>query len=350
MARKSTTEKETILENAQSEQQSFTLDMEEITSAQKQEVKAPVESAPLVRAKVLYGKTEKKEDAPLINCLSNRTITVHHIPQPGTINNPKHVLFGGMAETSTITFTVPRLRSGLFVDVLKKDEKNYLEYIMGLQDGALNVYNRENNFWDNQTEGGISKVRLGKQDTILHLNDPVEYIQYKILLANKELIAPNLYALQENPKATYQFVLISNDEVSATARTKMSIKKQCYMEYGKIEENKDVLQAIVEIITSKTLAPNTPIEYLQTKAGELIEKDAKLFLSVIKDELLSTRILIKKCVEQGFISRKGDFYYLRSDNSPLCEGGQDPTLTMAAKYLSNPKRQEMKFSLEAKLK
>jgi hypothetical protein len=35
---------------------------------------------------------------------------------------------------------------------------------------------------------------------------------------------------------------------------------------------------------------------------------------------------------------------------PLCNNGEEPTLNIAAKYLNDPVRQELKFSLEAKLK
>lgn len=292
--------------------------------------------------------SNSRED--VISCLKDVEITVRHLPQPGTISDPKHVLYGGMAETATTTISVPRLRSGVFADVLTKAEKAFLEVCMGLEEGALNVYNRENNFWDNRTEGGISKVRLTKQDTILHLNDPVEYIYYKILLSNKDKICPDLQTLQDKPKATYKFVLISNEDVSSVAKIKLDTKKQCWMEYGKIDTKQELLRMIIETITSKPLASNTSLEFLQTKAGELMDADPKLFLSIVKDPLLNTKVLIKKCVEQGFISKQGDWYKLRSDNSPLCEGGEEPTFTNAAKFLASPKRQEMKLSLEAKLK
>lgn len=286
----------------------------------------------------------------VVSCLRNAEIIVRHLPQPGTINDPQHVLYGGMAESATMTVSVPRLRSGVFADVLTKNEKAFLEQCMGLEEGALNVYNRENNFWDNGTEGGISKVRLTKQDTILHLNDPVEYIYYKILLANKDKICPDLQTLADKPKATYKFVLISNEDVSSVAKVKMNTKKQCWMEYGKIESNDAILRMVIETITSKPLASNTKLDFLQTKAGELMDADPKLFLSVVKDPLINIKVLIKKCVEQGFISKVGDWYKLRSDGSPLCEGGEEPTFTNAARFLASPKRQEMKLALETKLK
>ena len=330
------------------EELDFTIDTEELQNvAQPQQ--APQNTQEPKYERVHMAERGRDTDS-LINCLQNKIVTVKFIPQPNTINDPKHVLYGGMAERSVITITVPRLRSGTFKNVLTDDEKDYLEAAMGLEVGALNVYNKHDNFWSNNTEGGISKVRLSKHDTRLNLADPIDYIKYKILLANKDLIAPSFQDLKDKPKATYRFYLISDDDVNIAAKSKMTTKMQCYVEYGKIENNADVLKTVIEIITGKPLAANTKLDFLQTKAGELIEADAKLFLNVVKDKLLETKVLIQKCIENGLISKRGNYLYLRSDNTPLCESGEEPVMSIAAKYLSSPKRQELKLSLEAKLK
>ena len=73
-------------------------------------------------------------------------------------------------------------------------------------------------------------------------------------------------------------------------------------------------------------------------------------MKVITDPLLNTKVLIKKAVENGVISNRDSHYYLRSDNTPLCESNEESTLNIAARYLNDPRRQEIKFSLEAKLK
>lgn len=343
MAKKNTIEEQVEFDN----NNEFSFDEEAMKAPEVPQIPVTYEepARPRVKKTMFSGPREE-----VVSCLSDTEITVRHLPQPGTITDPKHVLYGGMAETAIMTVSVPRLRSGVFADVLTKAEKAFLEQCLGLEEGALNVYNRENNFWDNRTEGGISTVRLTKQDTILHLNNPVEYIYYKILLANKDKICPDLQTLQDKPKATYKFVLISNKDVSTVAKVKMDTKKQCWMEYGKIENNQSLLRMVIELITSKPIDAKTGIEFLQTKAGELMDADPKLFLSIIKDPYLNTKVLIKQCVEQGFISKTGDWYKLRSDNSPLCEGGEEPTFTNAARFLAHPKRQEMKLALEAKLK
>lgn len=222
--------------------------------------------------------------------------------------------------------------------------------MMGLEYNALSIYKKVDNFWDDSNENGINKVRLTKQDNYFNLSDPEDYIRYKILLANKDYIAPSLQALQDTPKATYQFVIISEGEETKVAKNNMSTTMMCYKEFGKIEDDTDTLRVIVETIDGRPTSQTAKLEFLQTKVNSLIQADSKIFLKVITDPMLSTKVLIKRAIEAGLISNRGGFLYLRSDNTPLCEANEEPTLNTAAKYLNSPKHQEIKFSLEAKLK
>lgn len=314
----------------------------------------PIQEVPREDVKPRPVKQSKKslpvEDA-LVSCLRNERIIVRHIPKEGgMVTNPKHILFGGMAENATRTFVVPRLSSGMFVNILTDKEKAFLEEVMGLEYNALSIYKKVDNFWDDSNESGISRVRLTKQDNYFNLADPEDYIRYKILLANKDYIAPSLQALQDSPKATYQFVIISEGEETKSAKDNMSATMKCYKEFGKIEDDIDTLRVIVESIDGRPTSPTAKIEFLQTKINNLIQADSKLFLRVITDPLLSTKVLIKKSIEKGLISNRGNYLYLRKDNTPLCEANEEPTLNIAAKYLNSPKHQEIKFTLEAALK
>lgn len=290
-------------------------------------------------------------EAGLINCLRNEKVVVRHInKQTGLVTDPRHVLYGGMAENAKRTFTVPLLRSGLYYDILTKDEKNYLEYVMGLEPNALSIYNKVDNFWSTANPRGISTVTLYKQDNILDLSNPSDYIKYKILLANKDRIAPSIAALQDTPKATYEFVIISDEETSRAAKINVSTKVQCYKEFGKIENDIDTLRTIIETIDGRPLSKNTKLEILQNKVNDLIESNARFFLRVATDKLLPTKVLIKKAIDAGIISKRGDYLYLRQTGTPLCNDNQEPTLSIAAMYLNEPKHQELKFSIEAQLK
>ena len=288
-----------------------------------------IEATPLqvVEKEIPMAKETKqatvKSTAATVNCLRNERVIIRHIPkESGMVTNPKHILFGGMAENAVRTFVVPRLSSGMFVNILTDSEKAFLEEVMGLEYNALSIYKKVDNFWDDSNENGISRVRLTKQDNYLNLADPEDYIRYKILLANKDYIAPSLQALQDSPKATYQFVIISEGDETKSAKDNMSATMKCYKEFGKIEND----------------------------INTLIQADSKIFLRVITDPMLSTKVLIKRAIEAGLISNRGNYLYLKSDNTPLCEVNEEPTLNIAAKFLNAPKNQEIKFALEAKLK
>ena len=295
-------------------------------------------------------KTSINEEKPLVNCLKNEQIIIRYLPrQSRMVTNPKHVLFGGMAENATRTFVVPMLSSGRYVNVLTDSEKDFLEELMGLPPNALSIYKKVDNFWDDANEAGISKVTLRKQDNYLNLANVEDYIRYKILLANKDYIAPSLEALETNPKATYQFVILTEDSETQSAKKGMTTLMQCYTAYGKIEDEVDTLRVIIETLTGVRVHKNTKKEFLQTKVNELIQGNSKMFLKVATDPMLSTKVLIRRCVEEGLIAHRGNQYYIKDGNIPMCEDGE-PTLNVAAQWINLPKNQEIKLSLEAKLK
>lgn len=327
--------------------QEFEINDEE--SLEMTELEKPVTQAPATRT----AKKPIKADTQLVSCLRNERVIVRHIPkQSGMVTNPRHILYGGMAENTKKTFVVPRLSSGVFVNVLTDSEKAYLEEIMGLEYNALSVYKRpeSENYWNDGNDTGISRVTLGKDDNYLNLADPEDYIRYKILLANKDFIAPSMQALEDSPKETYQFVIIAEGEETKMAKNNMSYTMRCYKEFGKVEEDADTLRTIIELIDGRPTSPHSKLEFLQTKANNLIQADSKLFLRVVTDPLLSTKVLIKKAIAANLISNRGNYLYMRNDNSPLCESNEEPTLNIAAKYLNSPKHQEIKFGIEAKLK
>lgn len=294
---------------------------------------------------------EENESKEIVNCLRNERVIIRHIPkQTGIVTDPKNPLYGGMSETTVKTFVVPRLASGNLVNVLTDNEKAFLEEAMGLPYNALSIYKKQDNFWTSFENKGCNQVRLMKQDNYLDLSDPEQYIKYKILLANKDFIAPSLKTLEDTPKVSYQFVIIGSDDEVKAAKQNMSATMMCYKEFGKIEDDADTMRLIVEIIEGKPLAANTKKEFLQTKVNTLIQANSKLFLKVMRDELLPTKVLIKKCIENGLISNRGGMLYLREDNSPMCGNNENPTLNTAASWLNKPKNQELKLSLEAKLK
>ena len=297
-------------------------------------------------------KKRVEESQEPISCLRNERIIVRFVPNPSAMVQQKgHLLYGGMAESATRSFVVPRLSSTkLYKNILTDNEKAFLEKAMGLEPNTMSIYRKNDNFWSDSNPHGIGRVTLHKQDNYFDLSIPEDYIRYKILLANSDYIASSLQALEEQPKATYQFVIISENAETQMNLSKMDATKRCYMEYGKVEDDADTLRVIIETLEGRPMSQKVKIDFLQGKVNEYIQRDPRKFLKVIQDELLPAKVLIKKCVEAGLIGKKNDAYFLREDGSALCEMNEESTLNNAAKYISSVKRQELKYSLEAKLK
>ena len=292
----------------------------------------------------------EKEEEQLVNCLRKEKVCVSYVPrQSHMVTDPKHILYGGMAEDAVKTFVVPKLTTGTYVNVLTNKEMAFLENILGMDKGALSVYKKQDNFWSDANPQGINKVRLRKQDNYLDLSIPEDYIRYKILLANKDFVAPSLQALEDRPKATYQYVIIEGDDQVSSAKKNMDITRECYMEFGKIEDNIETLMTVVELLDGRNVAPNTSKDFLCTKIDTFIQSSPKRFLKIVKDETLPTKVLIRRSINAGNIFKRGDYLYLKSDGKPLCGNNDEPVLSVAVEFLNNPKNQAIKLGLEGLL-
>lgn len=292
-----------------------------------------------------YNTNMSVKEKPLINCLRNETIIARYLSKPFALSqDPKHVFAGNMSENAFKSYTLPLTSTGAYVNPLTSDEQEYLEHVMGLEPNALSVYLKKDNYWEN------INVLLKKTDNYFKLDNPDDYIRYKVLLTNENLIAGSLSIFENQPKATYQYVLISETEQVVNSNVKMSINMNAYRLLGTIESDIEKLKFVVEIMGKKAISNNSSLEFVQSQAHELLQKDPKLFVTIVEDKYFSTKLLIMKNVNKGFIRKKADYYYLTSNNNPLASGNEEPTLESAAKYINEPKNQELKFLLEAQVK
>jgi len=169
------------------------------------------------------------------------------------------------------------------------------------------------------------------------------------LKANNDLIADSLETLRDRPRPTYKFYMTSEEEETASVNDKMDTIMKCYKEFGKYENNLDVLKCVIELIEGKPLSQNVKADSVRAKINTLIQERTKDFLKTITNTYLQEIVLIKKAVLAGLILKNGDYYYLASDKRALCNSNENPVLSVAAKYISLPKNQELRLLLEAQL-
>lgn len=300
---------------------------------------------------------EREEKLEMENCLRNERVIVRKLPKrTNLVQDSNHIMGDGMHENAFFIYCVPKLqKSNNFVNVLTDDEKDYLEYKMGLPHNALSIYKtpKEENFWSDANPNGLGNVRLVKRDNIFDLSKPTDYIAVKILLANKDKICPSMEEWAARPKETYEFVIIREGQESKMSKSNTDATIQAVMKLGKIAEDKDIMKLVVETMMGKKYGDATSIEWLQTQALDMIKntpKNARMFLSILEDENLDNKVLIRKCISKGIIADRGGFLYIKDGNTPMCGDGEEPTMKMAAKWLAKPQNQERLFSLQAQVK
>jgi hypothetical protein len=297
-----------------------------------------------------------EKESRIVNCLRNERVIVRKLPKrTNLVKDSNHVMGDGMHDNAFQIFCVPKLqKSNNFVNVLTKEEMACLEEVMGLQSNALSIYKpAKENYWSNANPNGLSSVTLHKRDNIFDLSKPTDYIAVKILLANKDKICPSMEEYQARPKETYEFVIIREGQESKLSQNNTDATIQAVMKLGKIAEDRDVLKLVVETMLGKRYSDKTSAEWLQTQALDLIKsnaKNARLFLTTVEDDNLDNKVLIRKCISKGIVADRGNYLYIKDGNQPMCGDGEEPTINIAARWLSKPKNQEILFSLQAKVK
>lgn len=271
--------------------------------------------------------------------LPTEVITVRYINRNrGMAANvdKNHVIAGGLMSKAVRKFCTPLMRNGSIANVLKNEEKEYLESVTGLN---LSVYG---DFWND------FRVALHKEDANnrFDLSNPMDFISIKILESLKNEISPTWAT--RNSKQTYQFAICREDEEMLENKGKYDAKKEAFKMYGKIEDDKDKLLSVLKLLTNKPISPEVKLTWLQHKVEEFIDNEAAKFVSVMNDKTLYTKMLINTGIDKGVILKKSN-KYSTEDGLDLCNSGEIATFDNAIAYLDNPKNQDVRNLIELKI-
>ena len=247
-----------------------------------------------------------------------------------------HVISGGMLTNAKKKYSAPLQKNGSIANILTKEEKEYLEAETGLN---LSVYG---DFWETY------QVSLFKDDASnkFDLSNPMDYIAIKILEAYEDDIAHE-WKLR-NKKQTYDFVITRENEIGDERKRSLDTKKQAFKLYGKIEDDREKLIGILKLLSNKPISKDSKLRWIQGKVEEYVDTTPSRFLSVVEDESLETKLLINKAVDAGYIIRNGN-KYSTADGLELSESKQPASFDNAVTYLDNPKHQDVRDLIVAKI-
>jgi len=272
--------------------------------------------------------------------LPNKKVIVRYIRRKaGMASNvdDKHVISGGMLNGSTRKYCTPLTKQKTIKNVLTNNEKDFLEDTMGIE---LSVY-KNTEFW------ATRNVSLRKGDNYLDLLNPVDYIDYKILLGNTKEIVVGLENINKDLK--FKFVIIEEGEENEVKRNNFSTKKEAFKLYSKIEDSQETLRSIVKLVENKAISKTADVKWLQGQVEGIIENKPEQFVSLMKDTNYEIKMLLSNAEDAEVVIKKNR-RYSTADGLDLCLEGEIATFENAVRYLSNPLNQELVDIIEAKTK
>jgi hypothetical protein len=212
---------------------------------------------------------------------------------------------------------------------------------MGYDPNELSVYNKQRILHD-------THIKLTKDPLELNLEDPLDYIRYKVLLTNSDKIAPSIK--EKNKKATYKFYVEDTDDVVELQSKSANVQQIAWKEYGKMEDNRGKLSSFLKVYGQVMRLPvqkinkDTKLEFLQAKVSEVVQNKPKDFVDIVTDEDFDTMLLIAQGVETGVIKKEGTKYLL-DEGDKLGD-----TLKGAISYLKAASSQELALTIEQQIK
>lgn len=200
---------------------------------------------------------------------------------------------------TAMRLTVPNnAQTGQMVNPLTAEEQAGLEKILAKNEGDLSIYKpRKENFWS------LYEVVVNKDGLTLNLSDPDQYIQYKVLMANKELVADSFENRHSVPSA--KWMLVDQDFQIKSEAKEADLMQSVWMEFGAIKNDDNKLRNVLKIYSNKQVPKNAKRDFLITEVKKVIEENPNRFIEVITDEYFTMRCFVEDAIEVGAIVKTG---------------------------------------------
>ena len=252
--------------------------------------------------------------------LEDRKVVLRPIIKSGGMNPKGHdgeFMYSG----TEIHFVLPySIRKGRLENPLTPDEQEFFEKSLGED---LSTHKKEDNFWH------TFRIKIRKDDALmqngyeLDLNDPVDYLRYKVLLIHPD-VAPSWR--ERFRKGEYKFAMTEKDELVENTARIADKKKKAYLFLGKIDGSQERMRNFLRVY-GKSVSDGANTDFLISEIDKLIEdkKNLDKVLEIIEDPNYEMKLFIEDAVECGAMLKKGRKYYLQggdaiNENDPSIVG------------------------------
>lgn len=275
----------------------------------------------------------EKEPLTIESILKNKKIIVKPIFRNNG-NFPKgHD--GEFMFTDTVWSTDLRPEPGTnrYKAILTEEERLVFEKTLNLEPGSMSFY-KKTGFWPK------FRVKLTKEGKTLNLSEPLDYLEYLVLLADRR-VAPNWNAKYDSGE--YKFALVDEDETIKDNVNKSDLNKKAYKYLGKIEDSVEDMTMVIRLASNK-IVKSKDVEFLRSEVQKIIDSNIKGFVEVMEDKSFGTKAFINKALDAKALDRtvKGGY---------ALKGGDEigRTLSETVEFLESNKNQDIFLKLKAQI-
>lgn len=281
--------------------------------------------------------------------LPNKKVKVKFNPyNPGPIKNTRHVAYFKM-EGCFDSFGCAMNRNGKLKNPFTDAEKKVLEAKLAQDRGenCLSIYNKEGILYDYD----ITPIRLSKDPLQLDLNDPYDYVTFKVLLTNSDKICPD-YGLLKTSQ-TYKYYVEDEDQVAEVKAKDSNKSMRTWIAYGEMKEDRNKLIGFLKVYSQFTnksfmafnVTTSSKLALIQAKVVDVINENNDVFLKIVENPSYDTILLVAEAVENREIEIRDKKYFHKGGTDKIAD-----TLMGVVDYLNAPINQELKLLLETTIK
>jgi hypothetical protein len=235
--------------------------------------------------------------------LEDKTVTIKPIDRGRIYMGVKNHDGSTIFTDAVMALTLPRdAKKNQLVAILTKEEQAAFEKELNRTPGELSLYNKDSNFWRKEMI-----VKLTKEGLKLDLSNPVDNLKYRVIRANKKVIAPSWSERFED--AAYKFAIEEEGVMIAEKIKKADKSKIAWKEYGKIEDTISKLKNVLRLAGKTGITEKSDINFLRAQVTELIESDIDTFLTIINDAKFEIKLFVQDALDAKAIEKDGRTAY-----------------------------------------
>ena len=275
--------------------------------------------------------------------LENKKIKVKPFKRNRPFFNEKHD--GTIRYTGcTSGYTLPWQNSTRsFVQIFKDGEQEAFEKELDLEPGTLNLYKRKGSWWSKFT------IELTKEEIELDLMNPIQALEYRVLLADKTSISKD--------KNTYngtQDYYLEDDTIEIEENYKISETKEDAMDiFVKLRKSDKKMYNILRVLGKnppKTMATNS--KALKAELTSIMDQVEKVsgqpnitdLINVFNDELYEDKLFVHDAIEINEIEIIDGHYKLKDSGTPIGRSIQE-----SSEYFHAAKNQDDKLLIQQRI-